>query len=35
VSVDGKHLFSKRKTGRFPDEEGEILAPLRARLPKT
>jgi selT/selW/selH-like putative selenoprotein len=34
VSVDGEQIFSKRKTGRFPDEETEILAPLRSRLSK-
>lgn len=28
VIADGKTLFSKRETGRFPDEE-EILAQLR------
>ncbi len=28
VTADGKTLFSKHETGRFPDEE-EILAQLR------
>ncbi len=30
VTVDGDLLFSKKETGRFPEED-EILIPLRER----
>ncbi|RMG21392.1 MAG: hypothetical protein D6729_00780 [Deltaproteobacteria bacterium] len=32
VRADGELIFSKDAAGRFPDEESEVLAPLRERL---
>jgi hypothetical protein len=29
--VDGEMLFSKYEAGRFPDEDREVIAPLKAK----